>query len=468
MAKTYKQNKLGPAYISGILHTLIIIALALTIVSKTINQPKEIVLHLKESSKQEIDIPKVKEPEITEILLVEMSKAVNTTVGKSTSQRNHQTFMTDDNTEYSIPEIQRPSTFSLNRYAIEDINLNLSLGRNPSSGRKDENKKLLLKKYGGTKAGQIALVKGLRWLKSVQNQNGSWGTNYHEAISAMALIAFLSYGADLKHAEFGKTIEKALTWMIKQESKNRSEQIGKRGSGYQHPMFTLALSEACLIFPENMQIREAMEFSLQTLITGQTERGGFPYIYGENTPLLTLTGWNALALKTATLARSKNSEIHEAGYKVSDYIKSIYKPYKGFSYGSGAPTAAHRAIGSTVLSLFGENKSKEILQTMKIIESSDIRKVYFFDCYTLYYINLAMFNHKSKYWSIWISKLQNKLIRSQYSKGYWLDKGQFTYSKELQTSLNCIMLTIFYRYPLAKQKSISQNNVLEALDLIVD
>jgi len=86
-------------------------------------------------------------------------------------------------------------------------------------GRKPAGRKGLVGKYGGSRGGQASVNKALRWLASVQNENGSWATgnfgpeNGHPAHTGIALLVFLAHGETPLSEKYGKTVQSAMRWL---------------------------------------------------------------------------------------------------------------------------------------------------------------------------------------------------------------------------------------------------------------
>ena len=89
-----------------------------------------------------------------------------------------------------------------------------------------------MKKYGGTGAGEDAVLRALRYLKSLQRENGSWRHKGEGDATAFALLAFLAHGEDFASPEFGETVKKAVEYLLEHHRSN---------------MATYALAEAAAV-----------------------------------------------------------------------------------------------------------------------------------------------------------------------------------------------------------------------------
>jgi len=108
---------------------------------------------------------------------------------------------------------------------------------------------------GATAASERAVLNALRWLKSVQEEDGAWSlasgggpvgkhsTGATPAMTGLALLAYLAHGETPNSEEFGPTVEKGLRWLQRaQESDGRFS--GRDNHDYSHPIATFALCEA--------------------------------------------------------------------------------------------------------------------------------------------------------------------------------------------------------------------------------
>ncbi len=91
-------------------------------------------------------------------------------------------------------------------------------------GRSNEGREKTRKKFGGSDATEIAVLKALRWLKKTQNPNGSWAPSEQEAMTGLALLTFLAHGETPSpdNEEFGETVQRGMQWLA-DNTNNRSK-----------------------------------------------------------------------------------------------------------------------------------------------------------------------------------------------------------------------------------------------------
>jgi hypothetical protein len=66
-----------------------------------------------------------------------------------------------------------------------------------------------------------AVLRGLDWLRKVQNPDGSWGERNKGAMTGLALLAFLGHGETGESQNYGLTVNKAVQWVIDEGTKHR-------------------------------------------------------------------------------------------------------------------------------------------------------------------------------------------------------------------------------------------------------
>ena len=315
-----------------------------------------------------------------------------------------------------------------------------------ASLRGQRGKSQALAKYRGTKRGQVSLVKALNWLKQQQRPDGSWGETRHAAYTGLACLSFLAYGVTNQHKSYGHTLRKGLK---KLDELMLANFRGFKGTGYDYAIGAFALAEATSLMPEEKIYGQAMERSMEVILNGQNRDGGFDYDYnGLGTSVLTLTGWNVLAIKAARRAQCKNPALGSVSYRISDFVKSL-RVERSFAYVPSGDSGNSTRSGIGVLSLqtLGEGQSTE---SKEVLASLSNRSYVQNDFYNNYYLTQVMFNRGGSHWSQWAQKFQQDLIQREHIGGGWENEGGWLNLEKdrlLGTSLGCLMLAVFYRYP---------------------
>ncbi len=150
------------------------------------------------------------------------------------------------------------------------------------------------------KRAKEAVKKALDWLKKKQNQDGSWGNGFDKdmqnAVSSLAVLAFLSHGENTDSHNYGSTVKAGLKNLL------------NKGSHYNHKGFLGGFGEALLtyVIAEGASMTFVPELTAQTrnrtlLISKQLAR------FSDDTSHGTLSPWNYQAIKAACYAVPANN-----------------------------------------------------------------------------------------------------------------------------------------------------------------
>ena len=158
-----------------------------------------------------------------------------------------------------------------------------------------------LARFGGNKKTEAAVIRSLRWLKAVQNEDGSWPQN-KVAMTGLAILAFLAHGETPGNSpEFGETVQKGIQFLLDHQREDGLFTI-RDANNYSHPIATYALCEA-FGMTRNPNIRDAADKALDHIVRGQHPSGGWDYNMRQSERDDTsYMGWCAQALKAAQMA----------------------------------------------------------------------------------------------------------------------------------------------------------------------
>ena len=158
-----------------------------------------------------------------------------------------------------------------------------------------------LSRFGGNRKTEDAVMRSLRWLKAVQNEDGSWPQN-KVAMTGLAILAFLAHGETPgKSPEFGATVQKGIEFLLSHQREDGLFSI-RDANNYSHPIATYALCEA-FGMTRNPNIRDAADKALDHIVRGQHPSGGWDYnMRQSDRDDTSYMGWCAQALKAAQMA----------------------------------------------------------------------------------------------------------------------------------------------------------------------
>lgn len=308
-----------------------------------------------------------------------------------------------------------------------------------------------LRAYGGNKSTEDAVLRALRWLKDHQNENGSWSGPDITAMTGFALLAFLAHGETPNGNEFGPTVEKAIKYLISVQKSDGSFS----GNTYIHGIATYAMSESYAL-TKIIQVKDAMERSIQIIIVGQEEKGGFDYSYGNSDRWdMSCTGWQFQALKAAKMAGCTNPDLEKAIKKSIGFLKEGAFSGSGWGYAGsqkkagGGTTWTMTGAGTLCAQMLGLGNSSQVKAGLKTLETvvfawpKDNGKA---SVYGWYYVTQAKFQGGGSIWETWNKQFSRELVINQKTDGHWeggdYDNGTHVYT----TALCTLMLEVYYRY----------------------
>ena len=343
-------------------------------------------------------------------------------------------------------------------------------------GRNNNGKAGKVKEGGGTKKGQNAVYKALKWLQKVQLDNGSWEDD--PAHSGLALLCFLAYGATPLDQEFGETVKKSMQWLCNNLPEDRCWD-----RAYSHGIATYAISEAYGMTKIPF-LKNAMERGIKIIIDGQQECGGYDYNYKKgNRWDVSVSGWQFQALKAAYVSGSSNPKLYQTMKKSREFLKKHAYGNKEFAYSNGKFNHKNMTgIGVVSLQLLGDPSCKEVSESIETIIDKRLNGYVWEEArknlYGWYYDTQAVFQYKvinNEYWKKWQRIFEKELVRNQHKEGYWKVDGINYYQnlkgKIFSTTLCCLQLEVYYRYlPTFRiSKNFTENiENIEDIDLIIE
>lgn len=368
-----------------------------------------------------------------------------------------------------------------------------------------------LGRFGGSAAGEATVMRALRWLKSKQNDNGSWGDRNQTAMTGLAILTYLAHGEtpSLECEEFGETVQKGIKWLTDNVKDNgRFQQLD--GNMYAQLIGAYALSEAYAM-TRVPAVKDAAEKAIRVVIDGQQDGGGFDYKLAKNSTRndLSYSGWATQAIKAAHLAGLdiKNDAgddlLHNAYEKCKSGIRQNCiggsSSYSGaFSYvaSQGNSHVGLTGVGVLCLQLLGDANCSEVKSALDFLDGC----TFSFDTwdnqpypkgdnpspiYYWYYITQAKFHAGGSRWTSWNKMFQKELIAKQNvikqaiadpkgdmrDIGYWQSPsenesfrggGAGEWKDIMDTCLCTLQLEVYYRYlPSFQTPTVTDSAVVE-------
>jgi hypothetical protein len=307
-----------------------------------------------------------------------------------------------------------------------------------------------------------ATARALAWLKERQNAAGSFSDGayaHNTAITAYAMLAFMSQGHLPNQGAYGPEVAKAGRFLIASQRQNDGYLVGARGGNmYCHAMATLALAELYGQTSDDA-LKLVVKKATDLIIGCQNDAGGWRYEPEKTGADISVTIMQVMALRAA-----KNAGMHVPDTTVKKalaYIKSCRYDYDkdkrrtktvddigGFTYlpGSGVPGFARTAAGLCVLFLTGEYEAKEIPDSVRYLKNHFNSPIHFY--YGHYYAAHAMHQVGGKDWEDWYARLVRFFVTSgsQHADGSWSTTSRREVGPVYQTSIAVIVLSVPAHY----------------------
>ena len=342
-----------------------------------------------------------------------------------------------------------------------------------------------------------AIDRGLEYLRTAQNRDGSWGNaggvpwggqggfgrpaqpaqgSGDIAITSLAVMAFLSAGHVPGEGHYGPTIERGVEWVLNEQQADGKLVPRNMGTEmYHHGIATLMLAEVIGLTRQDTadKLRVALEKAVKVILAGQrrgdgrgmaSAAGGWRYQVIANGAFggdadLSVTGWQLMALRAA---KNVGCDVPADRIKAAvDYELRCYDARGGrqgqggvgFCYQpGGGVTIPCTGVGTLCLELSGKeyHLCEQALQggAYLLKHPLNARDGHFY--YGVYYVSQAMFQLGGNYWESFRPVLHRLLLRdaAPQGNGGWLGGGAdgAIYGGAYSTSMAILALTVEYRY----------------------
>jgi hypothetical protein len=311
---------------------------------------------------------------------------------------------------------------------------------------------------GGAKGGtEQAIIKGLKWLKSTQNPDGSWGKSRHIGMTGLALLAYLGHCETPESPEFGQNVRKGIMYLLNQ-GKDGGNLVGGGHSGvYEHAIATYALAEAYTLTRMG-EIVPVLQPAVNRIIAGMNSSQGWLYGYAGGDMDISVSGWQIQALKAAWLTGLTMPGLEECldkaiqGMLASQHPSGEWKYRR--SYGNPQPTLT--GVGVLCLQFWKQGKTPQAEKGIAHLAeragslSYSNGKVSLYDWY---YSTQACFQHGGQAWGRWNSGFSTEVLRNQSPDGSWrgeaggqTDQHAGADGLTYRSCLCILMLEVYYRY----------------------
>ncbi len=327
-----------------------------------------------------------------------------------------------------------------------------------------------------TSASVRAADRGLDWLASRQNADGSWFCDIgfklnetyevttsiaiqeergggHVGVTALAGMAFLSGGHLPGRGRHGRTVDKALKYVL--DCVREDGYITDNETRmYSHAFATLFLAEIYGM-TRRKDVKAQLQKAVDLVVQSQNDKGSWRYLPFAQDSDMSITVCQVMALRAArnggirvprsTIDRAiryvKGSAItsgrYKGGFKYQE--RPIYQTRSSYSLTAAGIVTLYSA------GVYDDESIKKGLEFLKDdysnVASPTYRNHYFF-FYGNYYAVQAMYIAGGAHWEWYFPRVREDLIESQQASGAWVDNV----GEAFATSMACIILQIPYNF----------------------
>ena len=481
--------RLTPAwFVSFLLHLIAILVLALIVLAGDgLEDPSITLSAFLDSARKEGGDLRIENPMDT--LADDVKLASEIKIGKS-EIRDVLQKANDDAKELQVDPRPRAPLPDLQK--VKD---NITTRRGPAmsfAARDPRVRAEIVKKEGGTTLTEAAVARGLRWLASVQNEDGSWSlANYKKSNNprntgdamgtSLALLPFLGAGQTHEYGPYKETVAKGLAWMLKKQKQNGDLRAGFAGQAgmYAHGQASIVLCET-LALTGDEQFRIPAQRAIRFIELAQHGEGGWRYRPGDKGDTSVL-GWQVMALQSAR-SPDLGLKVDPSTLKLADYFldqvvtQASFKDRRKGKVADGAvycyqPIQNRRATATMTAEAilcrmyFGwkrdDARVREAVQWLieDHMPNEDDKNIYYW-----YYGTQVMHHFGGPSWKKWNDRMRVLLVSSQDRRGRYpgsWDSKEFEWGKQggrlYTTSLAVCTLEVYYRHlPLFKQLDLDE------------
>jgi hypothetical protein len=293
---------------------------------------------------------------------------------------------------------------------------------------------------------QRAVQAALVYLQRTQGRDGSWGGT---AVTALAVLAYLSNGHLPDRGPFGPTVGRAVRHLLAVGASRPDGCLaGPRDDPahamYHHGMATLALSQVYGMAGDD-ELRQTLKKAVDLTVRGQNVEGGWRYKPYDNDADVSVTIMQVMALRGAK----------DGGLYVPDitlkralgYINRCFdRESGGYRYQPtmGGAGYARTAAGVCVLQLGGEYQAEQVGRAVQYLKRHREDGQYFW--YGLYYAAHAFHQVGGDTWAEFYGRTKASLLAQQEDNGRWQTPSEGDRGPAYQTAIAAVVLSVPTNY----------------------
>ena len=280
-----------------------------------------------------------------------------------------------------------------------------------------------------------AVARGLAYLASEQNPDGSFGSGRYAqnvAVTSLACIAFMADGHLPGRGRYGDHVERGLQFILSSASETGLLAADStNGPMYGHGFAALFLGEIYGMTrgggetAQSERLHEALVKSIRLIERTQNDEGGWRYNPVPYDADISVTITQIMALRSA---RNAGIEVDKNVIdRAVEYVRRCQNPDGGFRYQLGGGFSAWPRTAAGVASLYyaGIYEDEALINGLDYLVreampgGDDRRRAHYF--YGQYYAVQAMYLAGGKYWALWWPAIRAELLDRQIPDGSWPD-----------------------------------------------
>jgi hypothetical protein len=297
-----------------------------------------------------------------------------------------------------------------------------------------------------------AIELGLTYLRSQQNDDGSFGRGGYSrnaAVCSLVGMAFMANGSTPGRGPFGEELTRCVGHILANCRESGFVSVpnySSHGPMYEHGFATLFLAEVYGMYPDS-SVREKLVNAVKLIVATQNEEGGWRYEPKRQDADISVTICQVMALRAA-----RNAGIFVPNDTIDrcvEYVKRSQNPDGGFMYQLTAPgDSRFPRSAAGVVALYsagiyeGEELDRGLEYLMQHLPRTDAldRDAHYF--YGHYYAVQALWQAGGPRWERWYPAIHDALLARQKPDGSWFD----SISPEYGTAMACIILQMPNNY----------------------
>lgn len=318
-----------------------------------------------------------------------------------------------------------------------------------------------LRESGGEDRAEKAVREGLEFITTKQNKDGSFGEEFHAAMTGLALLAYLGHCETPESPKFGDSVVNGALFLMDRALKNDGKLTNGKGGhheAYEHAIATYALCELYTMTKESgkeiPRLESVLKKSVGVVVDAQTKTGGWPYGFkAEGAEDMSVSGWMIQSLKAAHNTGRNFSGVERAlDLATEKYLPAIQDSEGAFKYNpdnaKGKPTLTGAAM--LAMQIWKGKGTPQYNKALAYLVKAYANPSPGGNFYAPYYNTQAFFMHEGKEWENYNKIFQPRLLDAQNEDGSWLSKGVGGQggadAQLMNTAWAILMLEVYYRY----------------------